>query len=159
MATTVEVQLLSLKCAKMSEKDGDEMYVNFSAQAPGGAMMGSERVPGDMGHWKMFNGSHIEPKHVLYLGRLDDGISFTLTLMEMDILEVIKNSLSIVGTIVDDFVGRCKIIVGASGAVSWEMVKYAQDLGEMPGNIREIKLSGNKSEYTLRLSVQVHHPR
>ncbi len=159
MATTVEVQLLSLKCAKMSEKDGDEMYVNFSAQAPGGAMMGSERVPGDMGHWKMYEGSHIEPKHILYLGRLDDGISFTLTLMEMDIFQVIKNSLSIVGTVVDDFVGRCKINVSAAGEATWEMEKHTHDLGEKPGHLREIKFDGNKSEYTLQLSVQVHHSR
>jgi hypothetical protein len=140
----------------MSEKDGDEMYINFAAQAPGGAMMGSERVPSDMGHWKMYEGSHMLPKHILYLGRLDDGVDFTVTLMEMDILQVIKHSLSIVGGIVDDFVGRCRIRVSAAGAVTWEMGKETQDLGDVPGGLREIKFTGNNSAYTMQLSVQVH---
>lgn len=151
----VEITLLSLKCIKMSEKDGDEMYVNFSVETLGGAALGTERVPANMEFWQMYNGSYIEPKHVLFIGHLEQGLRFTVTLMEMDILRVIKNSLSIVGTMVDDFVGRFNISVSPTGVTDWAMVKHAEDKGLLAPGVHEIRFTGNKSEYLMRVEARV----
>lgn len=151
----VEIVVHSLRCIKMSEKNGDEMYINFTAETLGGAVMGTERVPANMEFWQMFNGSFIEPKHVLFIGELEQGLQFTVTLMEMDILQIIKNSLSIVGTMVDDFVGRIKIQVGPEGEINWSMLKLTEDLGEVASNVRDIRFTGNKSEYVMRIEAKV----
>jgi hypothetical protein len=139
----------------MSEKDGDEIYINFSAETLGGAVMGTERVPANMEFWQMYNGSRIEPKHMLFIGQLEQGLRFTVTLMEMDILQIIKNSLSVVGTMVDDFVGRIQIQVSPNGSISWAPVKHAEDKGEVAPGLREIRFTGNKSEYLVQLEARV----
>jgi hypothetical protein len=161
----IELTLVSIECVQMSESDGDEIYVNFTLDpegTPAGSKpmaLASERVPASMEIWQMFNGSKITPDHCLYVGEIDQPVKLSVTVMEMDILEVIKNSLSIMGSWIDDFVGKVMVHIGNDGSIRWELGRHSNAEPNSPealaAGLRRFKLMGNKSEYyvTLKLSV------
>lgn len=155
----VEVTLASIRCVTMSERDGDEIYVLFDldpAEAPTGkrGSLAHERVPANMEAWKMVNGSLVQPRHTLYVGELDRPLRFSVTVMEMDILEIVKNSLSIVGGWVDDFVGRIVLQIGADGALRWQLDRHTH-AEPMHEGLYSFRLTGNRSEYHVQLGVRL----
>jgi hypothetical protein len=161
----VELTLVSIECVQMSESDGDEIYVNFTLDpeaTPAGVKpmaLASERVPANMEIWQMFNASKVTPNHYLYVGEIDQPVKLSVTVMEMDILEVIKNSLSVMGSWVDDFVGKVMVHIGTDGSHKWELGRHSNAEPNTPdalaAGLYRFRLMGNKSEYFVTLKLIV----
>lgn len=151
----VELKANRLRCEKHSEKDGDEMYLLFRHMDSNGRQLGTERVPSqnEMAHWEMKAGMEQAIDHTLYIGEVEGGLQFELTLLEMDIISPVKHALSIIGTLVDDFVGRIHIKVAPDGKVSFtdgDNTRHVYEDGKL-----QLHCTGNKCAYGLELSLGI----
>lgn len=153
-----DLQLKSIACVQQREKDGDEIYVNFIAKKAVGGIVATERVPSDMGFWRMTNGRTEEMQHLLYIDEVGAGLEMLITVMEMDVLRIFKNSFSIVGTVIDDFVGQVKLMIDPSGKLTVKPCNNSERLTEddkPDDGLHRFRLTGNKSEYILTLFLQI----
>lgn len=153
-----DLQLQRIRCLQANEKDGDEIYVLFSAKR-GGKEVAKERVPADMNHYKMKHGDTVSPEHLLYIEKIGEGgIDLTVTLMEMDVLRIFKNSFGIVGTWIDDFVGQVTFKLAPDGQVETVLGKHTSlltDDTKADDGLHHFQMLGNASDYQLTLKLQI----
>jgi hypothetical protein len=153
-----ELKLLRLTCVKQAEKDGDEMYVHFSALRPGVKTPMTERLPANMEHWHMQAGESVTPDHLFLIDNIEQGLKMTLTIHEMDVVHLLKNSLSIVGRWVDDSVGQVTVEITPDGGhrfVAGKHTVHDYALDKADDGVLHFKLTGNKSEYLLDLGLHI----
>lgn len=152
----IELQLCELECNKQSEKDGDEIYCLFKAlSANTGAEVASERVPSQMDFWHMQAGGKLSLNYVLYIGEVEQGLLCTLSIMEMDVVKLVKDGLSLVGKFVDDFVGRVEVRVTPQLGVQWVALKNTAQAAQPTPETAVFRMTGNRSDYRITLSARI----
>ncbi|MDX2063315.1 MAG: hypothetical protein SFY70_09665 [Bacteroidia bacterium] len=153
-----DLKLHRITCLKQSEKDGDELYILFKATRVAADAIASERVPSEMGFWRMHTGDVVTPDHLLYIDEIGAGLQLTVRVMEMDMLRMFKNSLSIVGQWIDDYVGQVTLELSPTQKPITHLGKHTvrETHSENPDDgIHAFRLVGNKSEYLLELHLVI----
>lgn len=152
----IELQLRELECNKQSEKDGDEIYCLFKAiSANTGTEIASERVPINMDFWHMQVGGKMTPNHTLYIGEIERGLICTVSIMEMDVVKLVKDGLSLVGKFVDDFVGRVEVRITPQQGVQWVALKNTALAAQPATDTAIFRMTGNRSDYRVTLTARI----
>lgn len=158
-----EVELVRLQCVQQQEKDGDEMYCTAELSQGNGVSIGTERFPHEFGFWALKTGEEVQPKKLVYVGGFDGGLNIELSLMEMDMIKLSKGSVGIVGSWVDDFIGRFTIRISPTGSVEGTPGKHSElavqpsleIVGKDAVTQFQLRMTGNKAVYLLHLDVRI----
>ena len=116
----IEIRLVQLSCITATEADGDEIYFLAIVDAPSYKRPVQERTPKGMDIIPMNNGAVVNNYEAnLFYGETEDKMRISAVLMEMDMVNLVNDSISIIGKWIDDTLGAVLITVsGESYQVS-----------------------------------------
>lgn len=153
MNKMIEIRLVELSCITATEADGDEIYFLATVNAPSYKRPIRERTPKETDIIPMHNGTVISNyESNLFYGESEDKMQISIVLMEMDMVNLINDSISIIGRWIDDTLGAILITI-SEGAIQVKEEKNATVSVSPTENHYKAVFSGGKGKYEATFEI------
>ncbi|MCZ2356410.1 MAG: hypothetical protein LC115_06940 [Bacteroidia bacterium] len=153
MSKMIEVRLVQLSCVTQTESDGDEIYFLTSVNAPSFKNTIQERTPKGTDFIPMKNGSVIQNyEHNLFYGESEKEMQITVILMEMDMVSLVNNNISIISKWIDDTLGAVSILISSEDNIQVTAGKNST-VSLIEGNQYKSTFNGSKGNYEATFEI------
>lgn len=144
---TAIIKLASIHCNRLTERNDDEIYCEFSIEHKGETSVISDRIPyNEQGIWKIKEKETLSLNLDVFTGKVDKELTFTLRLKEQDMVGRLSKT-----TLMDDFIGSFKITISPDLKVKWEEGETTNYLGEQGENLHQFEMTGSNAFYRMEV--------
>ncbi len=150
---SVSVLLKKIECIKTNETGKDELFVQVHVKEgiKGGIDLITTCPRNQKGYWSIGNSEVLELDEVLFVDKIQNGLTINVTLIEEDVTGILVHKA--IQELIDDYIGEVIITADKEGNKQVKEGKKTK-LKEQSGNDYLFSMTGGGAQYLVTLNIK-----